>query len=161
MEAATDLRSLGEGLAWLTTQLLDDRCGGALRSWLGLKAVKCRAGRGRKRPSLPIPAGHFAGLMTRLKHHSLATLAPGQSLHDLRRVAFRPVAPSGLEDEEKGVDAWLLCSTVGCNLLAGYRELLPAGETSALQRSAIDQLRPTLKRSLEPGGGPWKLQKES
>ena len=153
LEAATDMKALGEGLAWLTVQCMDLSRGQELRTLLGLGAVKWRAESGRKHPSrslIPIPAMQFAGLVTRLKHQSLSDFVAGLSPHLERRVDLKPDARSSLEDEERGEEAWLLCTSAGCNLMAGHRELLTAGETTALQRSAIEQLRPTLKRSLEP-----------
>ena len=147
------MRSLGEGLAWLTVQCMDDLRGRELRTVLGLGAVKWRAEKGRTHPSrslIPIPAKQYAGLVSHLKHQSLSALVAGFSPQHERRVDLKPGARSSLEDEERGVEAWLLCTSAGCNLLAGHRELLTAGETTALQRSAIEQMRPTLKRSLEP-----------
>ena len=107
----------------------------------------------RKRSSrslIPIPAGFNAGLVDHLRSQSRIFPRDFEAEQLGRRAPLMPVALDKPGCEERGVENWQLCIAAGCNLLAGYRTLLPPGEATALQRAAMDQMGSTLERSLAP-----------
>lgn len=147
------MNTLGASLAWLITRLT--QVGGAenMRTWLGLEAVKHRATRGTTcspRSLLPVPTGVSPGLVEHLRRQPQPSSLEVEGLHAVRRASLKPVASHHQATGEEGVEPWLLCVSAGCNLLAGHKTLLPPGETTALQKAALDQMRSTLRRSLAP-----------
>ena len=163
LESAHDMSSLGDSLAWLITRLAIGGEADTMRVRLGLEAVKHRAGRDTSRPSrslLPVPAGLNQELVDHLRSQRQPSSFEKEAMHAMRRAPFKPVAPQKHQTGDGGEEPWLSCVSAGCNLLAGHKTLLPPGEASALQRSALDQMRSTLRRSLAPNQDLRWLEKD-